>query len=70
MSRKSVLAALMLISAGIVFGAIVVSNFDGGLSLGLAQGGGDVKIGGTPPVMNVAQDVPGTPPSFAGIAGR
>jgi serine protease Do len=68
MSRKSVLTALLLVSAGIVFGAIVVSNIDGGLAPGFAEGRSGVQIGGPPPVVNVTQDLPGSPPSFAGIA--
>ena len=41
--RRSVLAAMFLIVIGIIFGAILVSNFDG-VNLGLAQNK-TVKLG-------------------------
>jgi serine protease Do len=68
MSRKSVLAALVLITVGIVFGALLVSSLDGGVGLGLAGSGNDVKLGGPVPVTNVAQDVKGMGATFSAVA--
>jgi serine protease Do len=68
MSRKSVLAALVLISVGIVFGALLVGSLDGGVGIGLAGGGGDVKLGGPVPVTTVSQDVKGASASFVSVA--
>jgi serine protease Do len=48
--KKTVLTSLVLVTVGIVFGAILVSNFSGGVDLGFARGGGDVKLGGPVPV--------------------
>lgn len=44
MSKKSILAALFLLAIGIVFGAVLVSNFSDGLTTGFA-GDEDVEIG-------------------------
>jgi len=44
MSKKSILAAVFLIFIGIVFGAILVSNFNGGVEFGFA-GDQSVKLG-------------------------
>ncbi|MFN0157861.1 MAG: Do family serine endopeptidase [Bacteroidota bacterium] len=68
MSRKSVLAALALISIGIVFGVLLVSTIDGGVALGLAEGRGDVMLGGPTPVTTVQFDVKGTGNSFVAVA--
>jgi serine protease Do len=46
MSKKSVFAAIGLITIGIVFGIILVSGLGNGVTLGLAGGGQDVKLGG------------------------
>ena len=50
--KKSVLTSLVLVTVGIVFGAVLVSNFSGGVGLGFATGGGDVKLGGPAPVVS------------------
>jgi len=68
MSKKSVLAALVLISVGIVFGALLVSSFDGAVGLGLAGSGGDVKLGGPVPIATVSQDLKGASATFVSIA--
>ncbi len=68
MSKKSVLAALALLSVGIVFGVLLVSNFSNGVPLGLAQSRGDVQLGGPTPVTTAKFDIKGTSDSFVAIA--
>jgi serine protease Do len=48
--KKTVLTSLVLVTVGILFGAILVSNFSGGVDLSFARSGGDVKLGGPTPV--------------------
>jgi serine protease Do len=56
MLKKPVLAALVLISIGIVFGALLVSNLSNGVDLGFAGGTGtDVKLGGPTPITTLNQ---------------
>lgn len=51
MLKKPILAALVLISIGIVFGAVLVSNLSNGVDLGFARStGADVKLGGQAPI--------------------
>jgi serine protease Do len=66
MSRKSVLAALALISIGIVFGALIVSSFSGGVKLGIA--GRDVVIGSQEPISKTILDLKNTGDAFVAIA--
>ncbi len=68
MSRKSVLLALVLISFGFLFGALVVSRFEGGARPGLAAERGEVKLGGPIPVTTVSQDIKSTGQSFVAVA--
>ena len=49
MNKKSILAAMFLIFIGIVFGAILVSSFKGGVEPGFA-GDPQVKLGAPAPV--------------------
>ncbi len=44
MNKKSILAAIALISVGIIFGALLVSGIQG-VGMGIAAFGGDVKLG-------------------------
>ena len=48
--KKTVLTSLVLVTVGILFGAILVSNFSGGVDLSFARSGGEVKLGGPTPV--------------------
>ncbi|MBI4536082.1 MAG: trypsin-like peptidase domain-containing protein, partial [Ignavibacteriae bacterium] len=68
MSRKSVFAALALISIGIILGAVLVSNFSGGVDLGFAGGSGDVKLGGPTPITNANLDLKASSDRFVAIA--
>jgi serine protease Do len=68
MSKRSVVASLALITIGIIFGALLVSNFSGGVGSGFADNKGDIKLGGPPPVTNVSQDVKSTSNAFVAVA--
>ncbi len=68
MRKKSVLASVLLIGVGIIFGVLLVSNFHGGVDMGFAKGGGDVKLGAAPPVINAGMDLKKTSDSFVAIA--
>jgi serine protease Do len=68
MSKRSVVASLALITVGIIFGALLVSNFSGGVGAGFADNKGDVKLGGPPPVTNVSQDVVALNNTFVTVA--
>ena len=48
--KKTVLTSLVLVTVGILFGAILVSNFSSGVDLSFARSGGEVKLGGPTPV--------------------
>ena len=51
MVKKYLFASLLILSAGVVLGAILVSLFGNGVDLGMAWSGGDVKLGGPVPVV-------------------
>jgi len=55
MSKKSVFAAVFLIFVGIVFGAVLVSSFHGGVEPGFA-GDQQVKLGAPTPIKNPDYD--------------
>ena len=68
MSKRSIVASLALITIGIIFGALLVSNFSGGVGPGFADSKGDIKLGGPPPVTNVGQDVKAMSNTFVAVA--
>ena len=68
MFKRSVVAALVLISIGIIFGALLVSNFNGGVDAGFAGGRGDVKLGGPTPITNASLDLKGASNNFVAVA--
>ncbi len=68
MSKRSVVASLALITIGIIFGALLVSNFSGGVGAGFADNKGDIKLGGPPPVTNASQDIKGASNAFIAVA--
>jgi serine protease Do len=68
MFKRSVVAALLLISIGIIFGALLVSNFSGGVDVGFAGGRGDVKLGGPTPITNASFDVKKASENFVAVA--
>jgi serine protease Do len=51
MTKKSILAAVFLIFLGIIFGVVLVSNFQGTIEKGFA-GRSDVQIGAATPIQN------------------
>jgi len=67
MLKKPVIASLVLITVGIIVGALVVSNFSGGVSPGWA-GGGDVQLGGPVPVTTVQADLKSLNSAFVEVA--
>ena len=66
--KKTVLTSLVLVTVGIVFGAVLVSNFSGGVDLGFARGGGDVKLGGPAPVNNQSSSLKAVSDNFVTVA--
>ena len=68
MSKRSVVASLALITIGIIFGALLVSNFSGGVGSGFADNKGDIKLGGPPPITDVNQDVKAMSNTFVAVA--
>ncbi|HUL42985.1 MAG TPA: Do family serine endopeptidase [Bacteroidota bacterium] len=55
MTKKSILASIVLIFVGIVFGVVLVSNFHEGIRLGFA-GDPQVKLGAPSPIKNSDYD--------------
>ena len=51
MFKKPVVTSLILITIGILFGAVLVSNIGGGVDLGFARGSGEVRLGGPAPAI-------------------
>ncbi len=68
MSKRSVMASLALITVGIIFGALLVSNFSGGVGSGFAGNTDDIKLGGPAPVTNVGQDIKAASNAFIAVA--
>ncbi|MEW6509484.1 MAG: Do family serine endopeptidase [Bacteroidota bacterium] len=66
--KKTVLTSLVLVTVGIVFGAILVSNFSGGVDLGFARGSGEVKLGGPAPVTNQSSSLKAVSDNFVAVA--
>ncbi len=67
MLRKPVVGSLVLITIGIIVGAIVVSNFSGGVGQGWA-GADDVKLGGPSPVKTSQVDLRSLNSAFVEVA--
>jgi serine protease Do len=68
MSKKSILTALALLTAGILIGVMLVSNANNGIMRGLAFAGGDVKLGGPVPVMTQNSAVKALSENFAAVS--
>ncbi|HXX64519.1 MAG TPA: Do family serine endopeptidase [Bacteroidota bacterium] len=66
--KRSVLTSLVLVTVGIIFGAILVSNFNGGVDLGFARAGGDVKLGGPVPISNQSAGIKAISDNFVAVA--
>ncbi len=67
MNKKSVLAAVFLIFIGILFGAILVSNFKGGIEPGFA-GDPQVKLGAPSQIKNASADTKGLSKAFIDVS--
>ncbi len=65
--NKQILTSLVLLTAGIIIGAIVVSNLSGGVDLGFARSG-DVKLGAPAPIQNPDPTVKALSNNFVAVA--
>ncbi len=68
MSKRSVLTSLALITIGIIFGAVLVSNFSSGVNVGQARGTPDVKLGGPTPITNQSEALKAVSDNFVAVA--
>jgi serine protease Do len=69
MLKKPLLASLVLISVGIIFGALLVSNLSNGVDLGFAGGtGADVKLGGQTPISSQNQTAKAWSDNFVAVS--
>jgi serine protease Do len=68
MSKKSIFVALFLITIGIVFGALIVSNAPQGVGLSLAGGKDNIKLGASAPPISGGGDLKLAPNSFVAVA--
>lgn len=67
MSRKSVLAAVFLISIGIIFGVVLVSSFKGSVEYGFA-GDKEIKLGAPAPLKGQSFDAKTASKAFIEVA--
>jgi serine protease Do len=68
MLRKYLLASVVLVAVGVIFGAVMVSSFGNGVTFGLASTGGDVKLGGTSPITSQNTSAKALSQDFAAVA--
>jgi serine protease Do len=68
MYKKPVIAALVLITIGIIIGALIVSNISGGVEFGFAGDQRDVKLGAPTPVTNASQDLQALNNNFVAVS--
>lgn len=68
MMKKYVFASVLLVAAGIILGAILVSSFGNGVELGFAAGGDDVQLGGPPPITVQNPSVKALSENFAAVS--
>ncbi len=68
MFKKSVATSLALITLGIIFGVVLVSTLGGGIDAGFALSGGEVKLGGPPPVTVQNQSIKAMNDNFVTVA--
>jgi serine protease Do len=66
--KKTVLTSLVLVTVGILFGAILVSNFSGGVDLSFARSGSEVKLGGPTPVAVQSPGLKAISDNFVAVA--
>jgi len=68
MLRKYLLASVVLVTVGVILGAVLVSSFNNGVTFGLAAGGGDVKLGGTTQIASQSTSAKALSQDFAMVA--
>lgn len=68
MLRKYLLASVILVAAGVVLGAVMVSSMSNGVTFGLAATGEDVKLGGTTPIIAQSTSAKALSQDFAAVA--
>jgi serine protease Do len=68
MTKKAILAALGLITLGIVIGALLVANLSNGVESGYALSGDDVKLGGPTPIPQQYAGVKALSDNFVAVA--
>jgi serine protease Do len=68
MLRRYLLASIILVTVGVVLGAVLVSSFSNGVTFGLAASGGDVKLGGTTPILSQNTNAKSLSQDFAAVA--
>jgi serine protease Do len=68
MFKKSVMTSLALMTLGIIVGALIVSNFSGGVGSGWAGDNNDVQIGGPVPVINSQIDLTSLNTAFVDVS--
>jgi len=68
MLKKPVVTSLILITIGIIFGAVLVSNISTGVDFGYARGNGEIKLGGPAPVINQGPSIKALSDNFIAVA--
>ncbi|HEX9007551.1 MAG TPA: Do family serine endopeptidase [Bacteroidota bacterium] len=68
MLKKPVLTSLVLLTAGIIIGAVIVSNLSGGIDTGFARTGESVRLGGPPPIQSPNPTVKALGDNFVAVA--
>jgi serine protease Do len=65
--KKTLITSVVLVMAGIIIGAIIVSNLSGSVDLGFARGA-DVKLGGPAPIAHQNPSVKALGDNFVAVA--
>ena len=68
MGRRHILSAIGLITLGIVFGVLLVTNLSTGIKLGFAGEGQDVKLGGPVPIQTQNSTIRALSDNFTAVA--
>jgi|WetSurMetagenome_2_1015567.scaffolds.fasta_scaffold02182_6 serine protease Do len=68
MLRKYLLASVVLVTVGVILGAVLVSSFNNGVTFGFAAGSGDVKLGGTTQIAAQSTSAKALSQDFAVVA--
>ena len=68
MVKRSVITSLILITIGIIFGAVLVSSFNSGVDVSMARSGQDIKLGGPVPVTQQSGGLKAMSDDFVAVA--